>query len=1082
MEDTSDMDLDLSYDRDVRSHANNHATPAHPDNSQTDTAQDGSPMNWSPTNPTQTSIPDQGQQPLASMPTINRTLSSIHMNNSIARHASTINNSAAPHTFISSLINNNRSRQTYHPRTNFRHFKFGPSHAGAVARPPPAQEPRSYYDFKASQPATQSSGKKSLLKESLIKNQLARNTPRKDVAPITPSKRRGDDNDAIEDTESSARGFTEPLESERPSFVQNQRDGIFMTKVKDHFRAIIRSIVCADKRREIVFVPTGPLSNKRRAIFRPMPGAFPIDDPSPTDPAASNNANPAHADPADAAAATDQTTNVRSESSISFGKAFKHVGRFFTSTVSSNNGATSNTHLSSDDQTAQSSSITSPNDHSGATSSNTNTSSNSQSAQSSSMTTSAQGHITEESGSSSPSGSNDIIQTPPSLKRKRAAVADAEEEDLPMHKPKKSRKSSNVSKKSPIQMQIPGNTILKMDKRAAKEAAEAADKEKDDLPMHKPKKANGSKKAPIRFKLTGKSMKGFDSSERSGRDDDLPALKSRFGSAQPQRRHISVAAVPRIQNRNERTNIALAPSSSAVARITDQNNDSLTAPARRAQKIMDATQPDPAQNITQVQMNRESGRHTGGQADFQTYRESEERPSTSSSGSSEEGQQSQREKNESPGDTETIGADVGKASAQVAKTAADRPNNGHKQPGPVANQKAEQTLHEQVMDSRTQTAENYFAGTEWNKPIELAESSDEGSAQDVRVTQWHLRDKEVKEMINVRKPTATSLEQLMENTSFKETGDLEISDSRKDSREEELEKQRRAEAEAKRKADEAAAEAKRKAEQEEAEARKKLEREKKALEQAKSERRRQLLSQGPTDAQVAEIKSTFASRDPMSEIARNFTVRDLSTLVPHTTWLNDSLINKYLEELTKKACEKEGYTESDKKAGKAPPYQFVLSNWWVAVADKGIQKVLPWNRRSRLHEERLLQVKALFIPICHGAHWRLVVVSGTERTINYYDSLAGSPAPFVAKAHEWVKATLGSAYNDAEWSVIVGGGQRSPRQSNSDDCGVFTLQNARAVALGLDIQPNLYVTSTEGVLRVRHQMAAQLLSGGLDWE
>lgn len=1011
-------------------------------------------QNWSPTNPTQASIPDQGQQPLASTPTINRTLSSIHINNSIARHTSTINNSAAPHTSIYSLINNNRSRRTYHPRTNFRYFNFGPSHAGAVAGPPPAQEPRSYEDFKTSQSATQSSGKKNLLKESLIKNQLARNTPRKDVAPITPSKRRGDDNDVIEDTESSARGFVEPLESETPSFVQNQKKGVFMSKVEDRFRAIIRSIVGANEREEIVFVPTGPLSNKRRAISMPMPGAFPLEKP--TIPAASNNANPAHADPADAAAATDQTTNVRSESSISFGKAFKVVSRFITSTVSSNNGATSNT----------------------------NTSSNSQSTQSSSMTTSAQGHITEESGSSSPSGSNDIIQTPPSLKRKRAAVADAEEQDLPMHKPKKGRKNSNGSKKSPIQMQIPGNSILKMDKRAAKEAAEAADKEKDDLPMHKPKKANGSKKAPIKFKLNGKSIKGFDSSERSGRDEDLPALKSRFGSAQPQRRHISVAAVPRIQNRNERTNTALAPSSSAVTRITDQNNDSLTAPARMAEKIMDATQPDPAQNITQVQMNRECRRNNaGGQVDFQTYRESEERPSTSSSGSSEEGQQSQREKDESSDDTEAIGADVSKAPDQVAKTAADRPkNHGHKQPGPVANQKAEQTLHEQLMDSRTQTAEKYFAGTEWNKPIDLPESSDEVIAQDVRVTQWHLRDKEVKEMINVRKPTTTSLEQLMKNTSFKETGDLEISDSRKDSREEELEKQRRAEAEAKRKADEAAAEAKRKAEQEEAEARQKLEQEKKALEQAKSERRRQLLSQGPTNAQVAEIKSTIANRDSMSEISRNFTVRDLSTLVPHTTWLNDSLINKYLEELTKKACEKEGYTESDKKAGKAPPYQFVLSNWWLTVTSDGVQKVLNWNRRSRLHEGRLLQVKALFIPICHGAHWRLVVVSGTERTINYYDSLAGSPAPFVAKAHEWVKATLGSAYNGAEWSVIVGGGQRSPRQSNSDDCGVFTLQNARAVALGLDIQPNLYVTSTEGVLRVRHQMAAQLLSGGLDWE
>ncbi|KAL0262664.1 hypothetical protein SLS55_001634 [Diplodia seriata] len=1067
MEDTSDMDLDRSYDRNVHSH--NRATLAGDNTDQTtSTAADGSPMNWTQTNPTHTSILGQGEQPPTSWPTINQSNqifpSTIHDNHNIPRYNGTtlhptfiLGQGAQPPTYTTNqplAIQNNR-RQRLPPRldgeylsrisTNtqgrFRH-SFYKSHlfeknrhpmASSGLGVPPPRDYRKRTDFSTfafrygpGAPAGKPAAKPSTSKqptpkqmtvqqamEAKLKKWHANNHARKvraeqaaksnrtSVTPVTPCKRSGDDMEDVEDAEFSARGFEDlpdMPESAVSSFSRSQSGaGLSLTKVKDRFRAIIRTIVRADEAtQEIVYLPTGPHSYKRRAIARTLPGAYPLDDISFDDhvPTTEHDINQT-----DAAVSTNGTTTGPSESSTATGKVFKHVDSLISSSHESNNRsdtAPSNTNLASNDQMAQS------------------------------------------SGSRSTPSLDSINHTPTSLKRKRAFSADSEEEDLVLHKPKKAKDA----KKSAIKIKISGNPLLKNKKRAAK-AATAADEE-DYLILHKPKETDGSKKSQIKIKLTGKTVMGTDSSEpnsqkvnqhkRSRRDLDLPVMKTRFTKGPPQRKRIALS------------------SSSAVLPVTNEKDGSETVPTRKVEKIMDLTNPDPTQNVTQVQVGNVSGNVDHSQSDFQTYRESEERPSTSSSGSSEgvEQEQSQLEQSDSPGDTQVI----------------DRPqkyDHGHLGPANV-----KQSSKEQRKASRETAKESAVRASDrdWDSPIDVAQSL--GLEEHTAITKCNLKDAKPAKPLKIK---AKSLEELMKHATVDEAEDLQISNSRTDLREEESEKQRLAEAEVRRKAEQAEAEAKRRAEEEQ-----------RAAEAAKSERRRQLLSQGPTSAESSAITAALSSRNQMAELSRNFSVRDLRTLVPDTTWLNDSTVNKYLEELTRVACQKAGYQDADRKAGKAPPYQCLLSNWWVDVFQKGIDKVLSWNRRSRLHEGRLLLVKGLFIPICHGAHWRLVVVSGTERTIKYFDSLAGSPNPFVAKTLEWVKATLGPAYDDAEWRIVDGGDQRSPRQSNSDDCGVFTLQNARAVALGLDINPDLYVTSTEGILRVRHQMAAQLLSGELDWE
>ncbi|KAL1640522.1 hypothetical protein SLS58_006872 [Diplodia intermedia] len=1057
MEDTSDMDLDRSYDRNVHSH--NRATLAGDNTNQTtSTAADGSSMNWTRADPTHTSILGQGEQPPTSMPTINQANqsfpSTIHNNHNIPPYNSTnphptfiLGQGAQPPTSTTNqplAIHNNNNIPRPPPRFNaeyasrlstqsrFKHafykksrlpekaavypdrfasntvpppgeFRtrtdystFGIRYGGGApagqppAKPPTPKQPTPKQPTPKQPTPKQPTPKQMTVQQSMeakakkwhankdarkVRAEQAAKSNRTSVTPVTPCKRSGDDMEDVEDAEFSARGFEDlpdMPESAVSSFSRSQSGaGLFLTKVKDRFRAIIRTIVRADEAtQEIVYLPTGPHSYKRRAIARTLPGAYPLDDISFDDhvPATEHGINQT-----DAAVSTNGTTTGPSESSTATGKVFKHVDSLITPSHESNNRsdtAPSNPNLSSNDQMAQS------------------------------------------SGSRSTPSLDSINHTPTSLKRKRAFSADSEEEDLVLHKPKKAKDA----KKSTIKIKISGNPLLKNKKRAAK-AATAADEE-DYLILHKPKETAGSKKSQIKIKLTGKTVMGTDSSEpnsqkvshhkRSRRDLDLPVMKTRFIKGPPQRKRIALS------------------SSSAVITVTNEKDGSETVPTRKIEEIMDLTNPDPTQNVTQVQVGNVSGNVDHSQSDFQTYRESEERPSTSSSGSSEEVEQEQSQLEQSDSSKEQR-----KASRETAKESAVRASDH-----------------------------------DWDSPIDVAQSL--GLEEHMAITKCSAKDAKPAKPCKIK---VKSLEELMKHATVDEAEDLQISNSRTDLREEESEKQRLAEAEVRRKAEQAEAEAKRKAEEEQ-----------RAAEAAKSERRRQLLSQGPTNAQVAEITAALSSRNQMAELSRNFSVRDLRTLVPDTTWLNDSTVNKYLEELTRVACQKAGYQDADRKAGKAPPYQCLLSNWWVDVFQKGIDKVLSWNRRSRLHEGRLLLVKGLFIPICHGAHWRLVVVSGTERTIKYFDSLAGSPNPFVAKTLEWVKATLGPAYDDAEWRIVDGGDQRSPKQSNSDDCGVFTLQNARAVALGLDIKPDLYVTTTEGILRVRHQMAAQLLSGALDWE
>lgn len=134
-------------------------------------------------------------------------------------------------------------------------------------------------------------------------------------------------------------------------------------------------------------------------------------------------------------------------------------------------------------------------------------------------------------------------------------------------------------------------------------------------------------------------------------------------------------------------------------------------------------------------------------------------------------------------------------------------------------------------------------------------------------------------------------------------------------------------------------------------------------------------------------------------------------------------------------------------------------------------------RRIGVKPETFLELETIFIPICKGFHWTLVVIRPKHQQIYHLDSLnANGSAALKEKTLAWIRTFLGSRFNEKEWTMM---NVPSPRQSNSDDCGVHTITNGICVGLGIN-PTTAYDTSMMSLQRLR--IASVLLKGGFEEE
>lgn len=209
---------------------------------------------------------------------------------------------------------------------------------------------------------------------------------------------------------------------------------------------------------------------------------------------------------------------------------------------------------------------------------------------------------------------------------------------------------------------------------------------------------------------------------------------------------------------------------------------------------------------------------------------------------------------------------------------------------------------------------------------------------------------------------------------------------------------------------------------------------------------------------------TTLSGDPLTK-------RDLATCYTHMAWLNDEVINAYLALIV------DYLRRSTGNAGRnvQPKFHAFNTFFFSNLRDRGYESVRRWASRAKIGGEKLLDVDTVFVPVHNSAHWTLMVIRPSARTIEHFDSLGSLSLAHVNKVKEWLRGELGPLYKDEEWTVLP---SASPQQDNGSDCGVFLLSTAKAVAVGLE--PLSY--GPADIAMLRKKIVAELMHGRLEGE
>ena len=217
----------------------------------------------------------------------------------------------------------------------------------------------------------------------------------------------------------------------------------------------------------------------------------------------------------------------------------------------------------------------------------------------------------------------------------------------------------------------------------------------------------------------------------------------------------------------------------------------------------------------------------------------------------------------------------------------------------------------------------------------------------------------------------------------------------------------------------------------------------------------------------AHYKSSHNTIITTSVFGTELRLKDFKTLLDRHAWLNDEIINAYIEwvvdgankaaaaesealaSLAKKISCKVASKAPSQTATKVPVPKFIAHNsfFYENLIKKGPSATQGLMKRKKAPGTALMEVDSVFVPICKGSHWTVGVVRPVAKTIEYFDSMGGSPRAFVNLMRNWLRFQLGDLYVEEEWKEPR---TACARQNNGYDCGVFVCTNAFCVAMGLD--------------------------------
>ncbi|XP_048346440.1 sentrin-specific protease 1 [Sphaerodactylus townsendi] len=188
-----------------------------------------------------------------------------------------------------------------------------------------------------------------------------------------------------------------------------------------------------------------------------------------------------------------------------------------------------------------------------------------------------------------------------------------------------------------------------------------------------------------------------------------------------------------------------------------------------------------------------------------------------------------------------------------------------------------------------------------------------------------------------------------------------------------------------------------------------------------------------TEAMEGEIKCVLrgGNQDEVLSEAFRLTItrKDIHTL-NHLNWLNDEIINFYMNMLTERSKQK-GF----------PTVHAFNTFFFTKLKTAGYQAVKRWTKKVDI-----FSVDILLVPIHLGVHWCLAVIDFRKKTITYYDSMGGMNSEACKILLQYLKQESldkkRKEFDTNGWMLLSKRSQEIPQQMNGSDCGMFACKYA----------------------------------------
>ncbi|XP_048221541.1 sentrin-specific protease 1 isoform X1 [Perognathus longimembris pacificus] len=191
-----------------------------------------------------------------------------------------------------------------------------------------------------------------------------------------------------------------------------------------------------------------------------------------------------------------------------------------------------------------------------------------------------------------------------------------------------------------------------------------------------------------------------------------------------------------------------------------------------------------------------------------------------------------------------------------------------------------------------------------------------------------------------------------------------------------------------------------------------------------------------TEEMEKEIKSVFRNGNQDEVLSEAFrltiTRKDIQTL-NHLNWLNDEIINFYMNMLMERSKEKG-----------LPSVHAFNTFFFTKLKTAGYQAVKRWTKKVDV-----FSVDILLVPIHLGVHWCLAVVDFRKKNITYYDSMGGINNEACKILLQYLKQESidkkRKEFDTNGWQLFSKKSQEIPQQMNGSDCGMFACKYADCI-------------------------------------